>query len=323
MDSPVHRESVTQAKVAPPPSGAGGFVVPLMLGRNPFQEDIVAHTNVKNTFVGVPKVNGGIWRVPQTIALPVNAWDPRPGSAIRLGGVSDEGYTYSTERQTDKKKDWNGDKVRSVQTSKDDTLELTFIEFLNPNVMSIAHGDANVVVAPATAEHGTHIAVRHVADVLDHGAYIIDTFDGKVRRRRCVYDAQPDTIDPIAEKPGDWSVYKIKFDLFPNSQGVTSDVFTELDDKLVPSEWDATIAGSAGTVIYTVTRDGVSQSTTGLAYNAATSALDTALEGLSLVGANGATVTGTAGNYDVTLVKGGVLSAVGSGGATATVLPAG
>ncbi|MGB3480851.1 MAG: hypothetical protein WBB07_01375 [Mycobacterium sp.] len=79
----------------------------------------MAHTNVKNTFVGVPKVNGGIWRVDQHIALPTNAYDPRPVNGIhQLGGVSDEGYTYNTERQTDKKKDWNGDKVRSVQTSR-------------------------------------------------------------------------------------------------------------------------------------------------------------------------------------------------------------
>ncbi|NOQ62810.1 phage major capsid protein, partial [Mycolicibacterium fortuitum] len=41
------------------------------------------------------------------------------------------------------------------------------------------------------------------------------------------------------------------------------------------------------------------------------------------VGAGNATVTGTAGTaYDITLANGGVLSAVGSGGATATVTPA-
>ncbi|MGB3481139.1 MAG: hypothetical protein WBB07_02850 [Mycobacterium sp.] len=159
--------------------------------------------------------------------------------------------------------------------------------------------------------------MRHVADVLDHGAYIIDTFDGKVKRRRCVYDAQPDTIDPIAEKPGDWSVYKIKFDLFPNSQGVTSDVFTELDDKLVPSEWDVAVTGSAGTYIHTV--DGAS--TTALAYNAATSAVKTALELLSTVGSGNATVTSTPSAYSVVLANGGVLSSAGSGGATVAVTP--
>lgn len=192
----------------------------------------MAHTNVKNTFVGVPKVTGGIFRVPQTIALPTTAYAARPVGAVTLGGVSDEGYTYTTERATDKKKDWNGDKVRSVQTSKDNTLEITFIEFLNPEVMGIVYGANNVAIAPATTQHGTHISVKDVADVLDHGAFLIDVFDGNVKRRRCIPDAQPDKIDPIAEKPGDWSVYKVTFDLFPDSQGATSYLYTELDDKL-------------------------------------------------------------------------------------------
>lgn len=279
----------------------------------------MAHTDVSKTFVGTPKVTGGIWRVAQNISLPTDAYTARPGSAIRLGGVSDDGYTYTSDRTVDKKKDWNGDKVRSIQSSKDDSFEITFIEFLNPNVMSLLFNDENVTVVTASASHGTQIATKSVADVLQHGAYIIDTFDGKVKRRRTVPDAQPDKIDPIAEKPGDWSVYKVTFDIFPDSQGVTSYTYTELGDIWVPSVWDATITGSAGTVVYTVTKDSVSASTSAIAYNAATSALDTALEGLSTVGAGNATVTGSAGAYHVTLANGGVLTAVGSGGATAVV----
>lgn len=277
----------------------------------------MGHTDVSKTFVGIPKVTGGIWRYPMTVTMPTTAYDARPGGGVFLGGVSEDGYTYTSERQTEKKKDWNGDKVRSIQQNKDDKFETTFIEFLNPNVMALVHGNDNVTVSPATNEHGTHIVTKSVADVLEHYAYIVDTFDGKVKRRRVVYDAQVESHDPIVEKPGDWSVYKLLFDMFPNAQGSTNNTYTELDDKIVPAVWEADIAGSAGTVVYTV--DG--QSTTALPYNATTSALDTALELLSTVGADGATVTGTAGDYTITLVNGGTLSAVGSGGATATVEP--
>ena len=275
----------------------------------------MAHTDVSKTFVGVPKVTGGIWRVPQNLVLPTNAFDARPGGAIRLGGVSDDGYTYTSERATDKKRDWNGDKVRSIQTSKDDTLEITFIEFLNPNVMALVYGNDNVTVTAATTSHGTQIATKSVADVLEHGAYIIDTFDGKVKRRRVVPDAQPDKVDGVAEKPGDWSVYKVTFDIFPDSQGVTSYTYTELNDKVTPSNWTSTVTGSAGTQTYTV--DG--QSTSALAYNAATSALQTALAGLSTVGNGNVTVGGTVGAYTIALANGGALSGVGAGGATVVV----
>lgn len=279
----------------------------------------MAHTTVSNTFVGVPKVTGGIWRYSQSgFVAPTTAYDPRPSGSKRLGGVSDDGYSYSIDRQTGKKKDWNGDKVRSVQQSKDDTFEITYIEFLNPVVMAEVYGDDNVTVVPASAAHGTHIATKSVADVLGHYAYIIDTFDGSVKRRRVIPDAQVDKMEPIAEKPGDWSVYKLTYDLFPDSQGVTSYTYTELGDKIVPSLWTVNVTGGAGTVVYTVG----GQSTSALAYNVATSALDTALEGLSTVGSGNATVSGTPPAYDITLALGGVLSAVGSGGATATVAPA-
>lgn len=287
----------------------------------------MAHTNVSNTFVGRPKVTGGIWRVPPGVALPTNAWDPRPAGCIRLGGVSDEGYTYTSERQTDKKKDWNGDKVRSIQQSKDDTLEITFIEFLNPNVMALAYGEDNVTVIPPTAEHGTHITTRSVADQLDHGAYIIDTFDGKVKRRRVVYDGQPDKIDPVTEKPGDWSVYKITFDLFPNSQGSTNDTFTELADKLVPTDWLVTVVpGTTPGGTFKAIVNGQSPEAQ-VAYNAADTAFQSALEALPHVGAGYATVDGpNGGPYAVTLLKGGLLEVNGTGltggGAGVTVTPA-
>lgn len=269
----------------------------------------MAHTDVTKTFVGVPKVTGGIFRVPQTIALPTTAYAARPAGVVRLGGVSDEGYTYTAERATDKKKDWNGDKVRSLQTSKDDTLEITFIEFLNPEVMALVYGAANVTIDPANASHGTHISVKDIADVLDHGAYLIDTFDGKVKRRRCVPDAQPDKIDPIAEKPGEWSVYKVTFDLYPDSQGVTSYTYTELADKWVASNWKVTITGTPTGGTFTLAVNGGTP-TSGLAQNAASTAVKTALEALPEVGAGNATVTGTAGGpYDVALARGGTLSA--------------
>lgn len=189
-----------------------------------------AHTLSKNTFVGKPTITGGIFLVPQTVILPTDAISDRPAECIRLGGVSEDGYTYSSERQVEKRRDWNGQMVRSLQTSMDDMFEITFIEFLNPELLAALYGDENVTVTPPSASNGTQIAVRHSVDQLEHGAYIIDTFDGKVKRRRVVPDAQLDKLDPIVEKPGDWSVYRASFAIFPDTQGYTSYVYTVLND---------------------------------------------------------------------------------------------
>ncbi len=277
-------------------------------------------TNVAKTYVGVPKLTGGIYRYPTSTVMPTTAYATRPGGGTFLGGVDDSGYTYHSERATDKKKDWNGDKVRSIQTSKDDTFEVTYIEFLNSNVMAEVFGNANVTVVASSAAHGTHIATKSLADVLGHNGYIIDTFDGTVKRRRVIPDAQVDKMDPIAEKPGDWAVYKLTYDIYPDSQGATSYTYTELGDVWVPSSWTVVVAGGAGTVIYTVEYpSGTTASTSAQAYNVATATLDTQLELLATVGSSNATVTGTPPSYAITLANGGVLTAVGSGGATATV----
>lgn len=275
----------------------------------------MAHTNVANTFVGVPKVTGGIFRYSQSIVLPTDAYATRPVGGARLGGCSDAGVTWMSTRNTEQKYDWNGDKVRKIQSSKDDKFKITYIEFLNPEVIAEVFGEANVTVVPAGAEHGTLISAKSNADVLGHHGYIVDTLDGSVKKRRVIPDAEVAEIDDVAEKPGDWSVYTVTYDMFPDSQGNTSYVYYELGDVWVPSAWDVAITGSAGT--YTLTVDGAT--TSALAYNAVTSAVQTALEGLSTVGAGHADVTGTASAYSVDLERGGTLSGQGTGGATVAV----
>jgi hypothetical protein len=208
-----------------------------------------AHTLSKNTFVGKPSVTGGIYLVPQTVALPTDALSDRPTECIRLGGVSEDGYTYMSERTVEKRKDWNGQVVRSLQTSMDDMFEITFIEFLNPELLAALYGTDNVTVTPADTTNGTQIAVRHSVEMPEHGAYIIDTVDGKTKRRRSIPDAQLETLDPIVEKPGEWSVYKAKYSIFPDSQGYTSYVYTVLSDatgtvplKVDPAKVDPAVA---------------------------------------------------------------------------------
>lgn len=275
----------------------------------------MGHTNVKNTYVGVPLITGGIWRYPQSVVLPTDAYSARPAGGQYLGGVSDAGVTWMSARNTDKKADWNGNRVRSVQKSKEDGFKIEYIEFLNANVNAEIFGPSNVTIVAPSLSHGTQIATKSVADILGHYSYIVDRFDGTVKRRSCMPDAQVDKVDDVKESPGDWSIYTVTYDLFPDSQGGTKYDYTELADKLFPSNWTVTITGSAGT--FTVTVDG--QTTAAIVYNAATSAVKTAIELLSTVGSGNSTVGGSPGAYAVSLLNGGTLSAVGTGGATAVV----
>ena len=79
----------------------------------------------------------------------------------------------------------------------------------------------------------------------------------------------------------------------------------------VPTEWAVEVTGEPTGGTFTLTVGG--QTTTGIAHNAAASAVQSALEALSTVGAGNATVTGTAGDYEVTLENGGTLTGSGAG----------
>ncbi|MCC9182567.1 DUF4251 domain-containing protein [Mycolicibacterium mageritense] len=275
----------------------------------------MAHTNVKNTGVFVPKATGGIYRYPLGTPLPTDPWTPRPvipNWDPRLGGVSDEGATSNTKRDVDKKKDWNGDKVRSVQTGKDDTLKVTFIEPKNPRVMEEYFGKANVTVTPATTTHGTLIETRSNSDVLPHYAYIIDVFDGNVRKRRCVPDAQVGETGDEVWKSSDWSVYPLTYDLYPDLAGNTFYDYTELDDKLVTTALNVALTGAptGGDWIFKV----ADESTVPIDFDADGTEFEAALEALTNV--TSAVVTGAAGGpWSVTLITAGAapVSADGSG----------
>lgn len=265
----------------------------------------MAHTNVRNTGVWVPKGLGGVFRYPLGTPLPTDPWSPRPvvpGWDPRLGGCDDTGVTWTTKRDTDKKKDWNGDKVRGVQTGKDDTWKLKYIEPKNSRVMEEYFGKANVTVTEATTQHGTLITAVSNSDVLPHFSYIVDVFDGAVRKRRCIPDAQVAENGDEIWQSKDWTALEFTYDMFPDLAGNTFYDYTELDDKLVEATYLVTLAGSptAGSFDFVVAGQPAE-----IAYNTTQAAFQTAVSALPNVKA--ATVTGSAGGpFTVKVTTAGV-----------------
>ena len=85
-----------------------------------------------------------------------------------------------------------------------------------------------------------------------------------------------------------------------------------------PLESAYTVTVPVGTTAGTFPLTFNGQTATGIAYNATTSAVQSALEALSTIGTGNVTVTGTPGNYNITIVVPGTLSSTG-----ASLTPAG
>lgn len=119
---------------------------------------------------------------------------------------------------------------------------------------------------------------------------------------------------------GEQEIYEFTVHHSPDNN---RDVFQKIGGSVVagPTTWTVTISGTPTGGTFTLTVGG--QTTTALAYNAATSAVQSALVALSSVGAGNATVTGSAGGpYAVALANGGTLTGDGSsltGGTTPAV----
>ncbi|MEC4616195.1 hypothetical protein [Tsukamurella tyrosinosolvens] len=274
----------------------------------------MAHTNVKNTGVYKPGQAGGVFRFPLGTILPTDASSPLPvipGWDPRVSGCSEDGFVTSTKRDIERKKDWNGDKVRAIQTGKDDTAKCTFIEPKSPAMKELVFGASNVTVTAATASHGTQIASVSNSLTLEHYAYVVETWDGNDKNRMCIPDAQATEIgDDQKAGSKDWSVREITFDLYPDLAGNTYYEYDELDDKLVVTNFTVTVTGSPTGGTFTLTVGG--QTTAAIAYNATATAVKAALEALSNV--DSATVTGT-GPYTVAVTAAGAAAVTGDGAA--------
>lgn len=275
----------------------------------------MAHTNVKNTQVAKPGSLGGVFRFPLGTILPTDASSPLPIIAdwvSRIGGCDEDGWTTSTKRDQEKKKDWNGDKVRAIQTGKDDTGKFKLIEPKSPEAKKMVYGDSNVTVTPATVSSGTKIEAHSNSDVLPHNAYVVETWDGDDKIRTCINDAQVSEIGDIVFQSKDWTVYEITLDLFPDIAGDTWVEYTELADKLVETAFTLTIGGSPTGGDFTVSVGG--QVTSAIAFDADGAAVQAALE--ALPGVTAATVTGASGGpftCSVTCAGAVSVSADGSG----------
>ncbi|GAB3946734.1 Ig domain-containing protein [Corynebacterium tapiri] len=124
--------------------------------------------NRKNVIVGAPDVeaSGGITigkvadnksQFPETVDAKLDALEHGPA-----GYVSEDGVVKTVDRSTDKIKDWNGDTILITQSDHSVTLQVTFMEGANGEVLKMIAGESNV------QDNGDTLRVVDNADELPH-----------------------------------------------------------------------------------------------------------------------------------------------------------
>ena len=109
--------------------------------------------NRRNVIVGAPDVeaSGGITVGPvatDSANFPATATADLTATLSHkpAGYVSEDGVVKTVDRSTEKIKDWNGDTVLITQSDHSVTLQVTFMEGANGEVLKMIAGDDNVSV---------------------------------------------------------------------------------------------------------------------------------------------------------------------------------
>ena len=284
--------------------------------------------DVRKSFVA-QSVDGGVLFAGPTGVLPL------PTAAITVanplspqwknldhGTLGEDGLSISYTRSSKKIKDFDGATYVSVQDDFADGFKVKLYDVDNHNVVMSTYGTDNVEITAATGAHGEQITIYHAPDGLPLQQAVLTTRSGVKRKTYVAEICQVSEIAEIKDVYNDATFNELTYEVYRGTDGKFLKEYRDDGAPLVPSLWTVTVgAASAGT--FTLTVGG--QTTAGIAYNAAASAVKAALELLSSVGAGNATVTGSAGGpYSVTLANGGVLTGSGAGltGGSFSVAPA-
>lgn len=185
--------------------------------------------NEKNIYAAEPTAEGSIYAAQVGTAGPSL---PDPFAAldvayVNLGDVGEDGFTESSERKIDKKRNFGGKVVKVLQTEVGKSVQLVFLESLNAEVLKAINGPANVTIVAATADHGEIVEVKKNSKRLPHLSWVIDTIDTSLgdgdtvtaKYRSYIPDGQITEIDDVKIVHSDTIEYKVTIECFQDENG--------------------------------------------------------------------------------------------------------
>lgn len=117
---------------------------------------------------------GGIRKAPLGTIPPKDAFSTLSEEFVRQGYVTTDAVTQTTNRSAEDELAWGQVVVDTHETEYGQVLSFTLMESSNAETLKSIVGDENVIVTPASGEHGTLIEVRWKSGLPAKAVWVID-----------------------------------------------------------------------------------------------------------------------------------------------------
>ena len=186
-------------------------------------------STVANVLTSLPAATGTLLRAPLATALPVTVWAAPNVLFKDLGYIGEDGFEQAEDRSTDKKKAFGGAVVKVLQTDYSVTLQFTFLESKNADVLKAVYGEDNV-----TVDGDDQIIVKKNKKQSPHAAWIVDVYDGETLNRTTIADGQITNVENIKKVHTDTISYTVTLECFEDSAGNNLIEYTATGDEPTP-----------------------------------------------------------------------------------------
>ena len=171
---------------------------------------------------------GGILSAPLSTTRPTDAVTALPAGFVKKGYVGEDGVTKTVDKTDEKVKAWGGSTVKIVRQEHSVSYSWTFLESGNAEVLKAIYGADNVIITPATVDHGAQIEVRETGQMLPRESWLLEMKDGGTAIREYIPDGQLAVSGDVQFVHSNVISYTVTLEAFPDANGVKS--YTWMDD---------------------------------------------------------------------------------------------
>lgn len=187
-------------------------------------------SDAKNVYAAEPLATGSCLVAPLGTPGPTSASSALNVAFVDLGHVGEDGFTETTDRSVDKKKNFGGQTVKILQTDYTHSFKFVLLESLNAEVLKAVYGADNVNVVAANSSHGAQVTIKKNAKKLPKQSWVIDTTDTELDAfyRNYIPEGQIITVGDVVVVHTDTIMYELELEAFADAAG--NHVYTYTDD---------------------------------------------------------------------------------------------